>query len=235
GLTRGEDGASGVPNLGYLTGTITVQRALEVFQEITPFRHLVSLNTGDISRSIPGLRDRLNETMRRFQSDWTAIQVEASADEVLAALPAEADAVLVYPLLRLRPGEFDRLVAGLIERQLPSFAMFLSTEYVGQGILAGLSEDPLPRRARRVALNLQRILFGEDPGTFPVDFPERESLVINMATARAINTYPSFALLTVAELVNEERRDIDRQVDLRAAVEEAVERNLDLAAADRDV
>jgi outer membrane protein TolC len=229
------DGASGVGNLNYLTGTITVRRALEVFREITPFRHLVSLNTRDFLETVPGLRVRVDEIMEEFQTDLTTLAVGSSAEEALAAIPEEADAVTVYPLLRLTDAEMTKLIAGLNERKLPTFAMWLSRQYVEQGMLAGLSEEHLPRRARRVALNVQRILLGEDAGTFPVDFPEREALIINMATARAINVYPSFALETVGELINEEREGVDRRLNLRSAMEEAIRTNLDLAANEREV
>jgi outer membrane protein TolC len=234
GLPR-TDGASGVRNLNYLTGTITIRRALEVFKEITPFKHLVSLNTRDFLESVPGLHVQVDELMEEFETDLTTLAVGSSAEETLAAIPEEADGVTVYPLLRLSESEMEKLIAGLNERRLPTFAMYLSRQYVEQGMLAGLSEEPIPRRARRVALNVQRILLGEDAGTFSVDFPEREALIINMATARAINVYPSFALETVGELINEERKGVDRRLDLRTAMEEAIQVNLDLAANEREV
>jgi outer membrane protein TolC len=234
GLPR-TDGASGVSNLSYLTGTITIRRALEVFKEITPFRHLVSLNTRDFLENVPGLHVQVDELMKEFTTDLTVMAVGPSAEEALAAIPEGADAVMVYPLLRLSEPEMEKLIAGLNERKLPTFAMYLSRQYVERGMLAGLSEEPIPRRARRVALNVQRILLGEDAGTFAVDFPEREALIINMATARAINVYPSFALETVGELINQERKGVDRHLNLRSAMEEAIQANLDLAANEREV
>ena len=234
GLPR-QGGASGVTNLNYLTGTVTLRRALEVFKEVIPFRHLVSLNTRDFLENVPGMEGRVDELMDEFESDLTVIPVGSSVDEVLEALPAEADAVLAYPLLRLQSTEIDRLIAGLNERRLPSFAMYFSRDYVEQGMLVGISEDSMARRARRVALNAQRILLGEDAGTLAVDFPEREALIINMATARAINVFPSFALETVGELIHEARGDVARQLNLRSAMEDAVTANLDLIAREREV
>lgn len=234
GLPR-QGGVSGVGNLNYLSGTVTVRRALEVFQEVVPFRHLVSLNTRDFLENVPGIDGRIQGLMDEFESELTVIPVGSSVEEVLEAIPAEADAVLAYPLLRLESDEIGRLISGLNERGLPTFAMYFSREYVEQGMLTGISEDSMARRARRVALNVQRILLGEDAGTLAVDFPERESLIINMATARAINAFPSFALETVGELINEAREDVTRQLGLRSAMEEAIAANLDLAARDREV
>ena len=82
---------------------------------------------------------------------------------------------------------------------------------------------------------MQRILIGEDPATFQVNFLEREELTINMSTARAIHVYPSFALMTVAELLHQKREDVRRTLTLRLAMEESVAANLDLAARDRAV
>jgi outer membrane protein len=234
GLPR-TNGASGVHNLNYLSGTVTTRRALEVFKEITPFRHLVSLNTRDFLENVPGLGGRVEGMMEEFQSDLTVIPVGPSVEAVLTAIPADADAVAVYPLLRLSTEDLDRLIEGLNARRLPTFAMYFSRTYVEMGMLAGMSEESTPRRARRVALNIQRVLLGEDPATFSVDFPERESLIINMATARRINVYPSFALETVGELINEAREDVGRRLNLRSAMEEAIRANLDLAANERQV
>lgn len=234
GLPR-RQGASGVTHLNYLSGTITIRRAVEVLREIVSFRHLAVLNTRDFLENVPGLRERVMTIMKEIDAEMTVIPVGPSVDEALSAIPEQADGVLVYPLLRLQGADVQRLAEGLIERRIPSLAAYFSRMYVEKGILAGLAEDTLPRSSRRVALNVQRILLGEDAGTLPVDFPVREELVFNMATARAINVYPSFALETVGELIHERREDVERRLDLRGAMEEAIHANLDLAANEREV
>ena len=229
-----EDGASGIPNLSYISSTITVQRELEMFQEIRPFRRLALMSTWGLREVLPALWERTLELTDELGLEVDFILVQASAEEALAALKPDIEAVYVFPLLQFPPGELDRLIAGLNQRGLPSFSRFGKDE-VERGILAGLSESYFPRRSRRVALNVQRILIGEDPATFQVNFLEREKLTINMATARAINVYPSFALMTVAELLHQGREDVHRILTLRSAMEESVAANLGLAARDRAV
>jgi outer membrane protein len=233
GLPR-ENGASGVRNLSYISSSISFRRDLEVFLEIAPFHHLTILSTWALGSFVPELQRRVEDLLAELSIEASFVNVRGSAEEALAALPPETEAVYVFPLLELLPGEMDRLIAGLIERRLPSFSRFGRSE-VERGILAGLSEEHFPRRARRTALHVQRILLGEDPSTFAVDFQEREQLRINMATARAIGVYPTFELMTIAELVDEQRRDITRSVDLRSAMNEAIDVNLDLRARDREV
>ena len=95
---------------------------------------------------------------------------------------------------------------------------------VEAGLLA--SDKPkadLSRIARRIALNVQRILLGEDAGTFNVAFPEGEELTINMATARAIGVYPTWSVLTEAELLHERVKEVERKLSLESAVLEAID------------
>jgi outer membrane protein TolC len=56
-----------------------------------------------------------------------------------------------------------------------------------------------------------------------------------MATARAIGVYPGWDVLTEAELLNEERDEIGRKLDISTAIGEALASNLDLAARARFV
>jgi len=122
----------------------------------------------------------------------------------------------------------------LKKRKLPSFSN-MGIREVEQGILAISTPSAFPAIARRTALNIQRILLGEEPGSIPVSFAVGERLTINMATARAINVYPNWSILTEAELINQEIAEVERKLDLNTAVKEAIDANLDLAANERFV
>ncbi len=230
-----EGGASGVANLNYLASSITIERDLEVFQRLRPFKNLVILH-GPSLNDVPGIRTRLEEVVSGFDVELTLLEVRARADEALPLIPNETDAVFVNPLLQLEEGELEKIAQGLIERGLPSFSRVGRSE-VERGLLMSLTENIFDRRTRRVALNLQRALLGEDPGTFAVDFIMREELVVNMATARAINVFPSFALETVAELVDNDlaRPEQARRLNIELVADDAVAANRDLVAFDAGV
>jgi len=228
-----KDGKTGKRNLSLVEigTTKTSVEDLKRFRELTPFQHVAVLISKGLDEEIP--RKDLAERVREAGMDVrvTKVQVEASADQALAALPPDADAVYVTPLLQLGRGEFFRLVQGLIERRLPSFSMW-GREEVQMGILAGLGLDlDTTRLARRTALNLQRILLGEPASELPVAFKRNQRLSINMRTARAIQILPSFTLLTEAELLHDERPAPARRISLPDAVREAVRANLDLLSA----
>ncbi len=103
-------------------------------------------------------------------------------------------------------------------------------------MLVGTAADfSIPKLARRVAINVQRILLGEDPSTFQVVFTRDERLTINMATARKIGVYPSWAALTEATLIDPTRTQEARFLDLGKVVREAVEANLNVRASKQAV
>jgi outer membrane protein TolC len=233
-----KDGTSGVKNLNYISPLRDRQRGLKAFREIVPFKNLAFLVDRLFAQTIPKINE-IEELVRQTAVDAAVlvypIVVDTSADEALAALPPETDAVFVAPLIRLSSEEFQEFVAGLIERKLPSFSV-IGRDEVEQGLLVSVNaKSNIPRFARRIALNVQRVLLGEDAGSLKVAFPSDQQLTINMATARAIGVYPTWSVLTEAELLNEEPADVERRLSLDSAVREAIAVNLDLAVQEKNV
>ena len=235
GIPRTDQGTSGRPNLVYIEGPETIQEDLNAFRNIVDFRKLGFL----LNQS---LRDRLRtlgvDLDSRFQAlgvDVQVVAVGSSADEALAELDPDVDAIYLVPLIQLGPGEFDRLIQGFIEKKLPSFS-YLGREDVERGILAGLTAESIfPRYARRAALDVQRILLGEPAANLPVAISRNEELSLNMATVRAIGVHPSFEVLTEAVIVDPTPSPAVREIGLLDVFEEAVRMNRDLLAKDAEV
>ena len=228
-------GKSHIPNLTYLTSFKSFERDLEAFLEIVSFKHLALIEDAAIPEAIPQVREKINRAAKANHIVIHPIRVTNSIEPLWKQLPPQTDAVFVVPLFRLPGKEFDAMVQGLIDRGLPSFSLTGRSE-VERGLFASLApETDSIRIARRIALNVHRILLGEPAEKLPVTFSEAEQLTINMATARAINIWPSFRILTEATLLNEVAEGITRKLSLYSVVREAAHVNLDLAAADRQV
>lgn len=226
---------SGVRNFCYLASPSPIRRDMQAFSELLPFRRLAVLTNRPYLDAIPALTDELAANLTSKGIEMTAIAVDSSAEAVLAALPKDIDAVYVTPLLRLPQTELQILIEGLKSRGLPSFSYFGHSE-VQQGILAGAApKSDFPRLARRTALTIQSILLGKDPGELPVFFSQEDRLSINMRTARAIGFSPTWEQLIEAELIAEEADGPARELTLAQTVKEALNINLDLAAADRRI
>jgi outer membrane protein TolC len=202
---------------------------LSFFRQLVPFRRVAILTIAALIEEIPELELRTLENIRELGLEFEYIGLRDSAADTLAAISPETDAVFVWPLLLVAPEERRKLIDGLNERRLPSFSALGGAD-VELGMLASLGSDEfLPRLSRRVALNLQRILLGAEPGEIPVDFERREQLTINMATARSIGVSPSWDTLVEARLLHPEAAELPT-LSLESAVDLAIAANLDLAA-----
>ena len=227
-IPRTDDGTSGVTNLNYLEHPAAFLRDLRILREVVPFRRLGVLRGEAYVDGAPELWIGLEQIATSFGVELELISVGRSADAAVAAVPPDVEAVYLFPLTQLDPGEFDVLVTRLIERRLPSFS-FLGVEEVERGILVGLNPETFwVRLARRIALNTQRILLGEDAGSLSVAISYGERLTLNMGTASAIGVSPSWQVVTEAEEINDVP-EAGRRLTLAEAVRGALDTNLNLA------
>lgn len=213
----------------------TFERDLKFFQEVIPIRKLVNVSSQVYDNVLPPARLSMEELGRRLGLEVTELHLNFSADEVLDNLPKDADAVFLEPTLHLPPAEFHKLVRGFIDRRLPSFSFFGEGE-VRQGIMASANPDLLPRLVRRIAMNVQRILDGEEPGNLSVAFTPGKRLTFNLGTAYAVGVSPKWDVLLEAELVQ-----VDTVVPggilmtLPEAIRRFSEENLDVQAGMQEV
>jgi len=227
-------GASGVPNLNYVSSYKNLETDLKSFREILPFSQLTVL-VDELLQNFPNVLHEIRKAANSMDISVTILTVGASVEPVFKKISSDTQAVYVTPLLRIVPEEFNGLVSYLNKNRIPTFSLW-GREEVEKGLLASISpRADKSRLARRVALNVQRILLGEDAGSINVAFSRGEQFTINMATARMTGVYPPWGILTEAELLNEELEGIERQLTLQSAVHEAVKANLELAAEDRRV
>ncbi len=229
-----KEGASRVKNFSYINIQDGIIRGVQAFLDVVKFQKLAYLTNRHYLEAVPELRSRGKNMLTKIEIDLQVIGVKETIDDTFSRLSPDIEAVYLGPLTNLPRTEFKRLVEELKRRKLPSFSSFDVSD-VEQGILACVVQNLFPKVARRVALNIQRILLGEEAGSIPVNIVMDEQLTINMATARAIDVFPNWGILTEAELINEERIEVERKLDMRSAVREAVEVNLDLAAGERFV
>ena len=230
-----KDGVSGVRNLNYLVYPQTFERDLELFREIIPIHTMVNIASAPYDDVLPPSRIGIRDLGRKLGVDITELRIGFSADSVIAALPKDADAVFLEPAPNVPPAEFAKLVQAFIDRRLPSFC-FLGEHEVQQGIMASANPDLLPRLIRRIALNIQRIVQGEEPGSISTSFTPGKRLTINLNTAYAVGVSPKWNILLEAELVK-----VDTLVPgatsltLSDAIHRFSEDNLDVQARIREV
>ncbi|HYC30861.1 MAG TPA: TolC family protein [Gemmatimonadales bacterium] len=229
------EGASGVPRLAYVEQSYSVASTLADFHRLIPFRKLAVLLDRSVLAAIPGLEVGAAELARGAGAEAVIVPVGGSATEALAAIPDAVDAVYLAPLPAISGTELKALLAGLADRKLPSLSYMVEPD-IAAGALASY-EPPASwqQRARRVAVDLQRILAGEDAGTLPVRLVSAPRLTLNLSTARRIGFSPGRSLLTDAVLVGTDSAGPADTLSLAETMQRAAEVNLDIAAANLEV
>lgn len=228
-------GVSGRPRYTYVANPGLLAADLRSLQQLLGARKLAYLVTESYAAGIPSLDARVKQTAAELGLELELVPVRGSVPDVLASLPTGINAAYVGVLPRLSREELQGLIDGLSARRIPTFAQ-QGRDVIEMGALAGISDGvDLPRRARRVALDVQRIALGEPAADIPVFITRTRRLVINMRTAREIAFWPDWKALTDAELIERERTDVARKLTLESAAREALERNLDFLANEKSV
>ncbi len=227
-------GTSGVKNLNFIHTPFTSTNTLQDFQSVIEFKNMAFLFNKFYLETIPTLQQNIKLLVEGVGIKLYTFAVDQSIDEIFKDFPAEIEAVYVSHLLNIADFEYEQLIKELKKRKLPSFSL-LGTTDVERGFFTSNRPDIFPRVARRIALNVQRILIGDKPDKIPVYFDPGEQITINMETARAIDIYPRIEVLTEAELINQEQIETGLSLILDQAINEAIKANLDIIAKKRFV
>ncbi|MBW1645223.1 MAG: TolC family protein [Deltaproteobacteria bacterium] len=237
---RRAEKSSGIKNLVYIDSMYYLDHDVEIFRKIVPFKHLAIILDRRTVAAFPRLDELARDFGNRHHLEVTIVKADQRADEVIANIPATADAAVVGPLWHFSPAESAKLARELTKNGIPGFAIW-DNRQVREGLLAGLETASKQEIiARRTAVAVTDIINGEKPASIDVDFIRDRQLTINMATVRALNMssasratgiYPNLLTLTDANIINDQRTDIERHLDIRKAVAEAVAANLKLQSA----
>lgn len=222
--------ASGIDNLVYIDSMYYLDEDVEAFKKITPFRHLAVVLDKRVVDAFPNLPALAKDFAARHNIKLSIVAADSSAASVFESMPQGVDAVMIGPLWHFDRARYKVLAQGLIKRKIPGFSIW-DKQQVEDGLFAGLEtrgrQDIL---ARRTAVAAFDIMDGVHPHAVNVEFMRSRRLTINMATARAIGVYPSLLMLTRAHVINAESENIKRRINIKQAVNEAVEANLNLQA-----
>jgi len=230
-----QSGTSNTANLNYLIFPQTFLRDHALLRDLVPFKKLAFLTSKRYHEGIPATRPSDEEISKILGASFVTIRFDERADQALQSIPQDADAVYL-DIVPLPSSEFDKLVAGLIERHLPSFSMMGESE-VRRGVMAAANPDIFPRLIRRIALNVHRIVLGENAGTLPVSFPAGKRLFINLKTAFAVGVSPKWNSILEAELIQLDSSAIvgAQHYTLATAVQRIVDENLDVRSKIREI
>jgi outer membrane protein TolC len=226
------DGTSGTANYTYVTTGNTIMADLEALGRVTDYQQLAILGGSAYIEALPVGTDLPGEYAGR---NLTAVVGDGTVDGTLAKVPADADAVYLFPIVEMTRDEIVALIDGLAARNLPVVSMMGEPD-VRAGALVGVAPADWPRRLyRRVALMASRIMEGEPAAELPVSMTRDGRLFLNAATAAGIGVSPPFEVIIEAVTVDEMLPPGTERVDLPEVMARAQTQNRDIAAGEAAV
>ncbi len=219
---------SGVSNLTFIMFPQTLDAELETFHRLYPYQRIALIVDRRLMELIP-LGPPLIAALEKRGINGGLIAVD-SPDEVVEHNFDGFDAAVIGNLFRFQERERAELIERLNQLKLPVFSIKGERDLKLGALATTRMEEDFPRLVRRVALNIERIVDGEDAATLPLTFQHLETLQINMTTADRIGVSPPWDILMEAELVHTGKTEDSKFLGLKDAIMEALAANRTLAA-----
>lgn len=227
---------SNIKNLSYLKFKQKGQNDIQAFYELYPFKNLAVLINKDLSGTLSNLDIYIKKNFPDKNFAVKVIPVDnANIDVAMSQLDSSIDAVYVAPLTNLTSGQFHIVAEKLIEKKLPSFS-YLGSSEVEKGILATITPSQNYQRiARQTAINVQRVLLGENASSLPITYNLVNRLSLNINTASKIGYVPNWKVRTEADYISEEEPQATNTMSLDSVISESLKSNLEIKAQAFDI
>lgn len=211
-------------NLNIVVSNHRISEDMNRFKELVDFSTLYVLSEESYLENLDFIQEYLDELEDAVKAKTVYVGMGESAQEVLDKLPPAAQAIYLFPPMRMNEMERRKLVDGINAKGIPSFAYF-GEPAVRDGILGGSIPDISQQLARRTALNIQRIILGESPNTVPTVLRTTPKLYLNALTAQKIGYEISFETAQDAEVLFQDEVMTGDPIDMIGAIERALKYN----------
>jgi outer membrane protein len=226
-----EKQGAGIANFTYVESPFDVARDLEALRDLAPYERLTVITTTEVEPAIKTVLNRVGET------DVDYVLAGNDVANVLTRVPAAAKAIYFTPLSETFTNpQLRELLTALTARGIATFSL-LDEPFLSLGSLAAYSSsENLKQLPRRIALDVLRILDGIPAEELNTTLNVAGSgLIVNMATARAANIFPSWESTREAILLNPNEMPDARVLTLEGAILEGLAGNLGYDLAEYDV
>ena len=225
--------SSNIPNFNYLITSQSYKKDLETFKELYDYQHLAVL----IDDALPIV------DMARIVFDPLFESLDASYTLISYADPEDLDVHLntidgVYLAegLLMDSGEIEDLASYLFDQRIPSFTSTTAGD-VASGLMAtNQSEENLSVFLRRIALNVDAVIRGEDLGTLPLSIQVNPELTINFNTAEQVGVPIRYKLIAATNFVGDFKNVLSEDTySLLDVIEEVLGQNLLLRQSEKNI
>jgi|GEM_PF-726200 len=224
---------SGINNLSLILTSQSIRDDLSIFHQLVGFRN-IGLVFEDYIMGVLPVQETISPILDSLNVDYRIINFE-TADDIIDGLNG-IDAVYFANTFFLTEQEVTEISQVLIDKGLPSFTSSGSRE-VELGIMASnQTDDNLDQFFRRIALNIEAIVNGQNASELPTYLETNEQLILNFNTASLVGGPLKYSLIYNTRIVGELRNVLsERDYSLLEVLTEVTERNLALQSSNLDV
>lgn len=221
-----DNGISNKRNLSYLTYSDQFFDSLKALNEVVHFSDIAVIGDEVLFKALPN--DLLSSATADGKLSISIVEHNGIDDDLLNKIRSSTDAVMIGYLPRMSNQKIHELIESLTEKGVPTFS-YLEDGLVEQGLLATpLNDSVYLFTARRNALNMQAVMFGEPASQQPVLVETKAKLTINENTANRLGIAIDFQVLVDADVINFGVGQKKNQWGLIQIAELALQQNLDL-------
>lgn len=234
---------SGKRNFTFIADVKDAGSEVSFFRDFVGVSKFAVLIEPLLAKSWPEFSLMLQRASEDYQVEFIQVPVTGDPAQIVNAIPGEAQAVLVGPMSQYSRQQVKDLAQRLIARKLPSYT-FVGEQGVEDGFLVTTNQMSQSRfqMARRIAINIQRILLGTNAKDLQVNIQFTSRVIYNQATGLAIGFAPRWNEIIDAKILNQEEFVNRRAFSVQEAVLFSIKNNLDLQVsaieldlADKDV
>lgn len=225
--------ASNTPNLTYILTPQSYKKDLLQFREIFPYRK-IGIVLDEYLTSIYPVKNTLDEIFKGIEAEYVLIPINQVSD--LDGKLESLDAVYLSGGLFFSKEEQISLVEKFNEKKLPTFTS-LNKRFSDYGIL--LTSQPvnsLDQFFRRIALNIEAAVNGDNLSQLPINMHIDAKLSLNIETAFQINFPLKYSFLLRTNIVgNANCLSYQKRYTLPDVMNQVLDQNLGLKAEQKNI
>jgi hypothetical protein len=184
---------------------------------------------------LKNMQSKLDKYSKQIGVAIIPVPISKDIKQTMDEIPAKSKAFYYLHTPRLNASERKELTDSLISRKIPVFSG-MGLEDIELGVFATNKPNMHQEVARRSAINLFRLIRGEEATSLPVFLVSDFKLIINGKTAAKIGYYPDYDTRVSATILYREYLEGEvRDINLEDALNLAVEGNTSLSISSSEV
>jgi outer membrane protein TolC len=224
---------SGKKNITYVLTPQSFEKDLTQFRETYPFKKIGIIIDEYVTKIHP-VKKTLDKTFQNIDSEYELIPIN-TVDDIKNQL-TNVDAVYIAGGNFLPESDKKKMVEYINEKKLPSFSS-LDESYKNYGVLlASEPENHTTQFIRRIALNIESAINGENLSDLPIYIEFNSKLCFNIETAFKINFPIKYSFLIKTKIIGDAKKlPYLKRYTYKDVIEQALEQNLNLKASEKNI